>query len=241
MIILTSIFSILLCKTLSQIIQIIDDNKLTTNLVPLSILVDPPSGHLSPTGLGLFARASDINATIFYTIAWSVQGSTDVMPIQPTWNKATKMNGINNGIVTGTNTYAIGYNTPYIQITTPYGMGRNVAVVMIAIGYSQQHLEYYRSGLKTLYYFVEAAGRAYSYGFLVPGPESKGQFISVALEVAAVARAQAAGSQEYADFFSYLGSGIIIFIGKYIIIIKVLIESKLRQLTYYHYFQIQQV
>lgn len=46
-----------------------------------------------------------------------------------------------------------------------------------------------------------------SYGFFVPGPETQGHFLSVALEMKATARAQSAKGQEFADFFSDLGIG----------------------------------
>ncbi len=64
-----------------------------------------------------------------------------------------------------------------------------------------------RSELLTLEYIVEGSARPYSYGFLVPGIESGGYFVRFAMEVAGVARAQAAGGQEFADFFTDLGIG----------------------------------
>ena len=57
-------------------------------------------------------------------------------------------------------------------------------------------------------YIIEGGqgGRPNSYAYFVPGVESKGNFLRVALEVQAAARAQSTGSQELANFYS--GDGV---------------------------------
>ena len=75
-----------------------------------------------------------------------------------------------------------------------------------------------------MHYVVESSDRPNSFGFLVPGVESKGVysfyyslthslthskgiFLRVGLEMKAAARAQTAGGQEFADFNTKLATG----------------------------------
>ena len=67
--------------------------------------------------------------------------------------------------------------------------------------------ETFRSEQHTLYYIIEANARPNAYGFLVPGVESSGYFLKFVIEQKAAARAQVAGGQEFADFYTDLGVG----------------------------------
>lgn len=148
------------------------------NSTTLILYVDPPSGHNSPSAMSAFIRANDKNALVYY--------DEDGKP--PT---------LESPFMT--------YDTPYIQLDTPFKASRNRTLAVIAVVMDETGV--YRSEQIILQYFVEGAARPFSYGFLVPGIESGGYFIRFAMEVAATARAQVAGGQEFADFFTELGIG----------------------------------
>lgn len=148
------------------------------NSTTLILYVDPPDGHNSPSAMGAFIRANDKNALVYY----------DENGGSPT---------LESPFMT--------YDTPYIQLDTPFKASRNRTLTVVAVVMEESGV--YRSEQITLRYFVEGAARPFSYGFLVPGIESGGYFIRFDLEVAATARAQVAGGQEFADFFTELGIG----------------------------------
>lgn len=178
----------------------------------LTLLVDPPTGAFSPTALGVFAQATSPTAILFYTIQWAVLGDTVVPVSYPQYNTISKMSGFvqtSDGLtlVPNTTTYVAYNNTPYIHINTPYAKGRNVVVCIIAVDWDIVEEEYFRSAEYKFDYIVEATDRQKAYGFFVPGPETTGHFVSFSIEMKAAARAQSAGGQEYADFFSDLGIG----------------------------------
>lgn len=150
----------------------------------LTLIIDPPSGFFSPSALGVYIRASLPGAKIYYEVDSAV----------PTYNSPY-----------------LTRDTPYIQLNTPFGYGRqrNITVVAINVdGYGETRSEQYR-----LSYYVEGSSRPSAFGFLVPGVESGGIFIGVGIEMNATARSQSTGSnaaiggQEFADFFAHLGSG----------------------------------
>lgn len=154
---------------------IVDSIALSSDLI---LYVDPPNGHTSPTILGVFARASDVDALVYY---------------EPSDESPT----IDSPFIT--------YNTPYIELGTLFKGSRNRTLTMVAV--LTDELGTIRSEQITMDYFVEGASRPFSYGFMIPGVESGGYFLRFGMEVAAVARAQVAGGQEFADFFSELGKG----------------------------------
>ena len=150
-----------------------------TNSTTLVLYVDPPSGHSSPAALGVFARASNPNALVY----WDEDGNP------PT---------LSSNFLT--------YDTPYIQLDTPFKASRNRTLAVVAVMINDEG-EMERSEQYILRYFVEGSARPSSFGFLVPGIESGGYFLRYGIEIAATARAQVAGGQEFADFFTNLGIG----------------------------------
>lgn len=146
----------------------------------LILYIDPPNGHSSPAALGVFVRANDPDAIIY----WEELGDS---PSLDSTNPLT-------------------YNTPYIQLDTPFKASRNRTLKVIAV-VTDEEGALTRSEEITMNYFVEGTARPYSYGFLVPGIESGGYFLRYGIEIAATARAQVAGGQEFADFFTNLGIG----------------------------------
>lgn len=159
----------------------------TTLNQDLTIFIDPPEGHSSPAALGVFVRPSDPDAIVYY----DEQGDDP------------ELSGDN----------ALTYNSPYLQLDTPFKASRNRTISFIArlkittevLGVNV--ITYEISEKVIRHFFVEGSARALSYGHLVPGVESGGYFVSFGLEMAATARAQVAGGQEFADFNTTLGIG----------------------------------
>lgn len=156
-----------------------EDVELSTEL---ELKFDPPYGHSSATALGVFVWASDPNARIYY------EAEQDFTFIDPTLNSSFA-------------TLA----EPYIQLDTPFKASRNRTLTIVAVVVTEEGI--FRSEQHQIRYFVEAAERPFSYGFLIPGIESSGYFVQFGMEIEASARAQVAGGQEFADFFSELGLG----------------------------------
>jgi hypothetical protein len=175
--VLFSIFSVLcLLGSLADDLTIYPDLPLDTEIV---MYIDPPSGHSSPAALGVFVRGNDVSTKIYY----------DEFGGLPTFESKF-----------------LTYNTPYIQLDTPFKASRNRSLTVIAV-YEDETGVLTRSEPKYLKYFVEGSARPDSYGFLVPGIESSGYFVRYGIEIAATARAQVAGGQEFSDFFTNLGIG----------------------------------
>lgn len=151
------------------------------------IYYDPPSGTVSPTSLGVFVWSNydSHNAKVFYEI-----GSGSAPIISPTLNSSHTTT-----------------EHPYIQIDTGFKIPRNRTLTLVGYYIDSITGLAYRSQQVTVVYYIEGSARPYSYGYLIPGVESGGYFLQVELEVAASARAQSAGSQEFADFFSKQGYG----------------------------------
>jgi hypothetical protein len=157
----------------------------------ISLIFDPPDGFVSNTGLGVFVRAifdieSDIK--IYYEV-----GALEAPVVQPTLKSS----------------YATP-KSPYILLDTPFKASRNrILTIICVVQYYDElgDIVEFRSDPRTIGYVVEASARPYSYGFLVPGVESNGMFIKFGMEVAGKARAQTAGGQEFANFFTELGKG----------------------------------
>lgn len=147
----------------------------------LKLYFDPPPGTTTPHAMGVHVWSNDDAATIYYELSSTV--------VDPTYSSSTA-----------------NYSSPYIQIVTPFKASRNRTLTIVAVTTDTEGNKY-RSEQLSVNYFVEATSRPYAYGFLVPGIESGGYFILFAMEVAATARAQAAGSQEFADFYTNLGIG----------------------------------
>jgi hypothetical protein len=97
------------------------------------------------------------------------------------------------------------YDTPYIQLDTPFKAKRGRVLTVVAVVMDETGV--HRSHQYQLQYNVEGAARKDSFGFLVPGIESSGYFVRYGIEIKAKARAQVAGGQEFADFNTYLGIG----------------------------------
>lgn len=197
-----------LISTHASIVRIQNDPNLRYTPGELTIAVDPPDGFESPTGLGVFVQASTPTAIIFYTISWAVLGFTDIPEAYPEYDEFYQFDTIDkeNAIVINTTTYVAFNNTPYVHIDTPYNKARNVRLRVIAVDVDIDG-DYFRSDEYFFNYIVEGSDRPLSYGFLVPGPETSGNFVSFSIEMKATARAQSAGGQEYSDFFSDLGIG----------------------------------
>lgn len=147
--------------------------------VTITLAHDPPNFHSSITVLGVFVRSSDPDARIYY----------DDSGNPPTLDSP----------------YCT-YDSPHIELRTLFkgSRVRNIAIVAVSyegptpIGRSEQY---------ELEYYVEGGSRPYGYGFLIPGVQSGGYFVKFRIEQPASARAQVAGSQEFADFFNTLGIG----------------------------------
>jgi len=177
----------LLCVALCSLLQAVyGSGTIETNITlsnSLILVVDPPEGHSSPAALGVFARASDPDAVVFY----------DTNGNSPTFNSKN-----------------LSYRSPFIELDTPFQASRNRTIAMIAYLETENEdgtVTIVRSELIRRNYFVEGSARENSFGFLVPGVESGGFFIKFGLEIAAQARAQVAGGQEFANFSSNLGIG----------------------------------
>lgn len=145
----------------------------------INLYIYPDDGFFSPTALGVFMRAETAEAKVYYTI----DGDSPTLSSR-----------------------FLTYDSPYLHIDTPYLTGRNRTVRAVA-AYFWIDGNLYRSEEVVRHYIVEAAARPHSYGFLIPGVEGQGYFLRVGLEMAAAARAQVSGKQEFADFNTYLGYG----------------------------------
>lgn len=150
----------------------------------LILYIDPPNGHISPAALGVFVRSNDPDAVVYWEVF--ATGSTPVLPSLESLAPLT-------------------YDTPYIELDTPFKASRNRTLIVVAVVTDPEGNT--RSKQITLDYVVEGSARPNSYGFLVPGIESGGYFVRYGVEIAATARAQVAGGQEFADFFTNLGIG----------------------------------
>ena len=171
-------------------VAIVNDPDITL-LPSLKLYVDPPSGHSSPAALGVFARASDPSALVYYT-SWDTTKDAGVM-YPPSLDSDDS------------NTVFISEETPYIQLDTPFRATRARTLILVAVVEDDGSL--FRSEQLVYNYTIEGSARPYSYGFLVPGIESGGHFVRYGIEIAAKARAQVAGGQEFADFDTNLGIG----------------------------------
>ncbi len=140
---------------------------------------DPPFNHSSPTALGVFVWSNIDDAKIYY----------EALGDYPTLNSSHASK-----------------TQPYIELDTPLKGSRNRTLILIGV-WTDGDGKMFKSNQISVNYFVEASARPYSYGYLVPGIESSGYFLQFALEVKATARAQAAGNQEFSDFFTDLGLG----------------------------------
>jgi hypothetical protein len=155
----------------------------------LVISYDPPVGHFSPSAIGIFVYTQGRpSARIYYA-----PDDNDPIPPEPLLTSA----------------YCTA-SSPYIQLNTPFAYGRRRNVTLVAVD-TLGSGKIVRSQKINIWYFVEGSGRTASYGFLVPGVESKGIFLGFGIEMNATARAQSSGSnaaiggQEFADFTSDLG------------------------------------
>eukprot|EP01032_Pedospumella_encystans_P011343 gene11343-13192_t len=176
-----ALLCVALCFLLQTVYGTIESN--FTESPTLILVVDPPDGHSSPAALGVFARANDPDAIVYY----------DLYGNSPTFGPYNRT-----------------YESPFIQLDTPFQASRNRTIAMIAYLETENEdgtITIVRSKLIRRNYFVEGAARENSFGFLVPGVESGGFFIKFGLEIAAQARAQVAGGQEFANFSSRLGIG----------------------------------
>ena len=149
----------------------------------LKIFYDPPVNSSHAHGLGLYVWCSDKTAKIYYTLDSLGTKST------PTFDSEY-----------------VDFEAPYIHISTPYQSTRFRIVQLIAVVTTGVNT-YRRSDLLILSYYVEGSDRPNSFAFFVPGVNSNGYFLKVAIENKASARAQSAGSQEFGDFYSRDGIG----------------------------------
>ena len=152
----------------------------------ISIMYDPPNWSFSPCALGLFVRTNKETAKIYYEfedVYTQIVAPPTLASAFTTWD------------------------SPYIHINTPFGATRNRSVTIIAVWFDYNQQKLVRSDPIPLHYKVEADARPLAYGFLVPGVESKSYFLKFVIEMKAAARAQVAGGQEFADFYTYLGVG----------------------------------
>ena len=166
-----------------RLVDIIGSNNGVTLDNTLKIFWDPPINSTIPHALGLYVWCSDKNAKIYYNL--DVLGN--LLP------------------VTFDSEY-VDFSAPYIHIATPYQSSRFRKVQLIAV-LSNSDGTYKRSALTKLSYNVEGSDRPNSFAFLVPGLNSDGYFLKIAIENKASARAQSAGSQEFADFYTDDGIG----------------------------------
>lgn len=149
----------------------------------LKIFYDPPLNSSHPHALGLYVWCNNKDAKIYYNLD-ALGTLSDI---------------------TFDNEY-VNFDAPYIHISTPYQSKRERIVRLIAVvanGASGGT----RSSMLTLPYYVEGSDRPDSFAFFVPGVNSDGYFLKVAIENKSAARAQSAGSQEFADFYAQDGVG----------------------------------
>jgi hypothetical protein len=152
----------------------------------LDIFYDPPNNTFSESALGVFVRANKPDAKIYYEFE-------DVLTqfvSDPTLDSAYTT-----------------WDSPYIHLNTPFGATRNRSINLCIVWFDSSIQSLVRSPMVALRYTVEANDRPQSFGFLVPGVETDGYFVKFVLEMKAAARAQVAGGQEFADFYTDLGVG----------------------------------
>lgn len=136
------------------------------------------STYVAPTALAVYARPTDNNARVYYTIDGS----------DPTFESPYVM-----------------FNTPYIHLTNGSFLQLIAFSSMIDV-YGHSHFA--RSRLYQIRYHAEASKRPDGYGYLVPGIETSGYFVGLRLEMNFSAiRAQKPKGQEFAEYYSYLGKG----------------------------------
>ncbi len=152
----------------------------------LKLFYDPPANHSSPSALGVFVWSNN-PAMKFY------------------WNDTSDPPHVKEVVPNLDSPYA-DISRPYIQLDTPFKASRVRKLKLVGI-VTDEEGNMFRTKLISIFYYVEASARPLSYGYFVPGIESGGYFIQIGLEMVASARAQAAGSQEFADFSTYLGLG----------------------------------
>lgn len=152
----------------------------------LTVYYDPPFDHFEPTALAVFVRA-------YYEGVENI----DTPFARVYYQAGTADLNLNSSYAT--------YDSPYIELTTAFKGSRNQTISLCAV--MDVAGSTIRSEIIRVNYTVEGGARPNSYGFFIPGIESGGYFIGVELETAAAARAQAAGSQEFADFTTNLGIG----------------------------------
>ena len=150
----------------------------------ITIMYDPPDRSFSPCALALYTRANFESAKIYYEFEEPYSQVVD----SPTLYSAYTT-----------------WGSPYIHLNTPFGATRNRTVEFIAVYLDGENLV--RSNPIRLKFIVEADARPLAFGFLVPGVETNGYFVKFVIEMKAAARAQVAGGQEFADFYTELGVG----------------------------------
>lgn len=150
----------------------------------LTLQFDPPSGAFYPTFIGLFVRASDPDAVIFF----STHGEPD----------------FSSPVAT--------FDSPYIELGSTASTSlvqptklRNRTISIIAV--SSRNGLFIKSNTQVLNYMIESDARQSSSGFFVPGIESGGYFIKVKIEEKSAQRALAQSRQDFANFTAPLGVG----------------------------------
>ena len=170
-------------------------NDLSYKVDPLMKVIHEPaeSGVLSPSALAVYVAANSpysakSSVRIYYSFEKVNQGfaAAAVVPMQPTPSSP----------------YAT-FKSPYIHISRPFGSQRNRTITFLMV----DTVAMTRSESYTMWFFIEATNRPNSFAFMVPGVETKGQFVKFYFEMKAAARASASGGQEFADFFSPGGIG----------------------------------
>lgn len=170
--VLCVVLSIYFTSVQGIVVRIQDDNTVKANGEPkvvfapdlLTVQADPPDGAFSPSALGLYLAPNSPTAVLFYTITYNLIGSTDIPePLNyPTYDTNVRFDGINvaKGYVTAAPTTFVSFNTtPYVHLTTPYGKGRNIKVVVIAVDFDTIRDEWTRSQEYEFNYVVEASDR----------------------------------------------------------------------------------
>lgn len=115
---------------------IINQTIIERRFAQLTVLVDPPDGAMSPSALGVFARANSETATIYYTL----DGSSPTLQSD-----------------------SLAYTGPYIHIDTPFLAPRNRILTLIAVDYDILADKYYKSEQRVFNYSVEATARPNRY------------------------------------------------------------------------------
>lgn len=150
-----------------------------TDKVTLKLHVLPGDGYFSPTALGIFLRAESSASRVYYTLDGTA----------PTLQGSRVL-----------------YSAPYVHVDTPYKVSRRRRLRAVAAEVGVDGF-LYRSEEVDYRYVIEASDRPDAFGFFVPGVEGSGYFVRLGIEIAAAARAQVSGNQEFADFNTTLGLG----------------------------------